>query len=127
MRNDTYRGYNGYMIEAGRYRVLFGGDTADTHLFELLKSSRSIDLAIMPIGAYNPWLRNHCNPEQAWRMGNEAGQGTSSPFTTRPSPRRGAVFEPIERFRAAAPAVPRTVSPSMLSAESFTYPERSSS
>jgi L-ascorbate metabolism protein UlaG (beta-lactamase superfamily) len=25
MRSDTYRGYNGYTIEAGRYRVLFGG------------------------------------------------------------------------------------------------------
>jgi L-ascorbate metabolism protein UlaG (beta-lactamase superfamily) len=25
MRSDTYRSYNGYVIEAGRYRVLFGG------------------------------------------------------------------------------------------------------
>ena len=30
MRSDTYRGYNGYTIEAGRYRILFGGDTALT-------------------------------------------------------------------------------------------------
>ena len=28
MRSDTYRGYNGYTIEAGRRRVLFGGDRA---------------------------------------------------------------------------------------------------
>src|ERR1044071_947175 len=27
MRRDTYRGYNGYTIRAGRYSVLFGGDT----------------------------------------------------------------------------------------------------
>src|SRR5207245_10204982 len=30
MRSDTYRGYNGYTIAAGRYRVLFGCDTAMT-------------------------------------------------------------------------------------------------
>src|SRR6185369_10127610 len=26
MRTDVYRGYNGYLIEAGHYRILFGGD-----------------------------------------------------------------------------------------------------
>jgi Predicted Zn-dependent hydrolases of the beta-lactamase fold len=30
VRTDTYRGYNGYLISAGKYRVLFAGDTADT-------------------------------------------------------------------------------------------------
>ena len=35
MRSDTYRGYNGYTIEAGRYRVLFGGDTAMTDVVPL--------------------------------------------------------------------------------------------
>ena len=73
LRNDTWRGYNGYLIEAGRYRVLFGGDTAMTTAFRILKDSRPIDLAIMPIGTYNPWVRNHCTPEQAWKMGNDAG------------------------------------------------------
>jgi len=33
MRTDTYRGYNGYVIESGRRRVLFGGDTALTEAF----------------------------------------------------------------------------------------------
>ena len=28
MRSDTYRGFNGYLIETPRYRVMFGGDTA---------------------------------------------------------------------------------------------------
>jgi L-ascorbate metabolism protein UlaG (beta-lactamase superfamily) len=73
MRTDTYRGYNGYLIETGRYRILFGGDTANTDLFRNLRTSRSVDLAVMPIGAYNPWIYYHCTPEQAWRMGNEAG------------------------------------------------------
>ena len=29
-------------------------------------------MTIMPIGAYNPWMRFHCTPEQAWRMSQEA-------------------------------------------------------
>ena len=73
MRNDTHRGYNGYTIEAGGYRVLFGGDTAYTDSFRQLRSSKAFDLAIMPIGAYDPWIHAHCNPEQAMSMANDAG------------------------------------------------------
>jgi len=73
MRNDTDRGFNGYTIETGRYRVIFGGDTAVTGAFRSLRSSRPFDLAIMPVGAYNPWIRYHCTPEQAWQMANDAG------------------------------------------------------
>src|SRR5581483_5792921 len=65
MRSDTYRSYNGYLIEAGRYRVLFAGDTAYTDSFRSVKTSKPVDLAIMPIGAYDPWIHVHCNPEQA--------------------------------------------------------------
>jgi L-ascorbate metabolism protein UlaG (beta-lactamase superfamily) len=73
MRSDTWRGFNGYVIETPRHRVLFGGDTAMSHTFAPLRSSRPIDLAIMPIGAYNPWIYAHCTPEQALRMANDAG------------------------------------------------------
>ena len=71
LRTDNYRGYNGYLIEAGRRRIVFGGDTALTDSFRGLRSSRPVDLAIMPIGAYNPWIAVHCNPEQAWRMAQD--------------------------------------------------------
>jgi L-ascorbate metabolism protein UlaG (beta-lactamase superfamily) len=103
MRTDTYRGYNGYLIEAGRYRILFGGDTADTTAFRSLRTSRPVDLAVMPIGAYNPWIYYHCTPEQAWRMGNEAGAEFFAPvhhqtFQLSREPFR----EPIERFQQAA-------------------------
>ena len=27
-----------------------------------------IEVALMPIGTYNPWVAAHCNPEQAWQM-----------------------------------------------------------
>jgi L-ascorbate metabolism protein UlaG (beta-lactamase superfamily) len=103
MRSDTYRGYNGYTIEAGRYRVLFGGDTAMTSSFRSLKSSRPFDLAIMPVGAYNPWIRSHCNPEQSWQMAQDAGAEFFLPvhhqtFTLSREP----YFEPIERVCESA-------------------------
>jgi len=110
MRSDTYRGYNGYIVEAGKYRVLFAGDTAITDAFRRTKSSRPFDLAIMPIGAYNPWIRYHCTPEQAWRMGNEAGAERFLPvhhktFTLSREP----IGEPLDRFLAAASSTPERV------------------
>ena len=72
VRNDTYRGYNGYLIEAGNYKVLFSGDTAFTTHFQEIRTAKPIDLAIMPIGAYNPWIANHCNPEQAIQLADWA-------------------------------------------------------
>lgn len=102
MRTDTYRGYNGYELRAGRWRVLFGGDTADT---DLLRTQRNggADLAIMPIGAYDPWIYAHCNPEQAWRMANEFGAEMFVPVhhqTFQLS--REPVAEPLERVLTAA-------------------------
>lgn len=73
MRKDTHRGYNGYTIEVGRRRILFGGDTATTTTFRPLKGHRPYDLAIMPVGAYDPWIHYHCTPEQAWEMASDAG------------------------------------------------------
>ncbi len=103
MQKDTYRGYNGYTIEAGGYRILFGGDTALTGSFRQLKTSRPFDLALMPIGAYNPWIHAHCTPEQAVQMANDAGAEFILPIhhqTFRLS--REPYFEPIERACAAA-------------------------
>jgi L-ascorbate metabolism protein UlaG (beta-lactamase superfamily) len=103
MQSDTWRGYNGYAIEVGKHRVLFGGDTADTHLFRLLHTARGFDLAVMPIGAYNPWIRNHCTPEQAWRMGNEAGSQYLLPIHHRTFALSSEpVEEPLARFVDAA-------------------------
>ena len=103
MRSDTYRGYNGYTIESGKHRVLFGGDTAMTPLFRELRTSRPYDLAIMPVGAYNPWIHAHCTPEQAWQMAQDAGAEFFLPVhhqTFRLS--REPYFEPIERLQESA-------------------------
>jgi len=107
MRSDTYRSYNGYVIESGRYRVLFGGDTAYTDSFRQVRTSKPVDLAIMPIGAYDPWIRAHCNPEQAMTMANHAGAEFILPvhhrtFELSREPRG----EPMERILAAAGSHP---------------------
>jgi L-ascorbate metabolism protein UlaG (beta-lactamase superfamily) len=103
MRTDHYRGYNGYVIEAGCYRVLFAGDTAATSSFRSVRSGRPIHLAIMPIGAYNPWIRVHCTPEQAWQMAGEAGAEYVLPVHHQTFPLgREPLFEPIERLHDAA-------------------------
>ena len=59
------RSYNAYLIEKNGKKILFGGDTAMTDKFI---PYCGIDIAIMPIGAYNPWKYNHCNPEEALKM-----------------------------------------------------------
>lgn len=103
MRSDVFRGYNGYLLETARYRIVFGGDTAYTESFKRLKSSARLDLAIMPIGAYDPWIRVHCNPEQAFAMANDTGAEFILPvhhqtFQLSREPRS----EPIHRLLAAA-------------------------
>ncbi|MBI2688590.1 MAG: MBL fold metallo-hydrolase [Acidobacteria bacterium] len=103
MRTDTQRGYNGYLVEVGKRQVLFAGDTANTDAFARLPGNAKPDLAIFPIGAYNPWIRYHCNPEQAWRMVNEARAEVVLPVHHQTfSLSREPVLEPIERFYAAA-------------------------
>jgi hypothetical protein len=67
-QRDTYRGYNGYVLERNNRRIVFGGDTALSDSFAELRAFGPIDLAIMPIGAYDPWIHSHCTPEQAVHM-----------------------------------------------------------
>jgi L-ascorbate metabolism protein UlaG (beta-lactamase superfamily) len=102
MRGDTYRGFNGYLIEIGSRRIVFGGDTAYTDSFKSVRTSQPVHLAIMPIGAYNPWIRVHCNPEEALRMADHAGAEFVLPvhhqtFQLSREPK----LEPIERAVAA--------------------------
>ena len=76
------RSFNSYVIDYNGKKVLFGGDTAMTNKFQNLKSE-NIDVAIMPIGAYNPWVRNHCNPEEALKMSSEIGAKYFIPIHTK--------------------------------------------
>jgi L-ascorbate metabolism protein UlaG (beta-lactamase superfamily) len=57
----------------------------------------------MPVGAYNPWHAVHCNPEEAWQMGNDASSEFFIPVhhqTFQLS--REPLLEPIERLYAVA-------------------------
>ena len=101
-QRDTYRGYNGYLLERKGRRIIFAGDTAMTDSFAELRRHGEVDLAIMSIGAYNPWIRSHCTPEQAVEMADAAGARFIMPvhhqtFRLSFEPLR----EPIERFQVA--------------------------
>ena len=110
MRSDVYRGYNAYVIEIGSRRIVFGGDTAYTSSFKQVRSSKAVDLAIMPIGAYDPWIRVHCNPEQAWDMANDAGAEYVLPVHHQTfALSRESKLEPIERLLDAAGPTPERV------------------
>lgn len=65
---DQHRGYNAYLITSPEHRVLFGGDSAHHEGF---RSLAPVDLAILGIGAYHPYVAAHATPEQAWAMAND--------------------------------------------------------
>jgi L-ascorbate metabolism protein UlaG (beta-lactamase superfamily) len=72
--------------------------------------AKRVDIAIMSIGAYNPWIRSHCTPEQAIEMANDAGARFIMPvhhqtFRLSFEPLR----EPIERFKAALSKTPERI------------------
>jgi L-ascorbate metabolism protein UlaG (beta-lactamase superfamily) len=156
-QRDTYRGYNGYLIESrdgGSRRIIFAGDTAMTDSFAELRregeitepgsagqplrftanpssaeatrrgwatqpvaaatgcpsGAKRVDIAIMPIGAYNPWIRSHSTPEQAVQMASAAGARFIVPvhhqtFRLSLEPLR----EPLERFEAALVNTPERI------------------
>jgi L-ascorbate metabolism protein UlaG (beta-lactamase superfamily) len=102
LQSDTYRGYNGYVLEREGRRVLFGGDTANTPLFASHRRHGPYEAAIMPIGAYNPWVHNHCTPEQAVKLADAAGARLFIPVHHQSFElSREPVHEPIERAQAA--------------------------
>lgn len=110
MRSDVYRGYNGYLIECGGLRFIFGGDTAFTDSFAALRSEKAVHLAAMPIGAYDPWIRVHCNPEQAAIMATRAGAEYILPLHHKTFQlSREPTNEPIERLVAATSPSPDRV------------------
>ena len=102
LRRDTHRGWTGFVVEREGRRLLVAGDTAETPLFRAHRRYGPFEAAIMPIGAYDPWIWNHCTPEQAVTMADAAGARLFVPVhhqTFRLS--RERAHEPIERAEAA--------------------------
>ena len=99
---DKHRGFNAYLLESGRRRVLYGGDSAYQEYFTDL-GPRGVDLAVLGIGAYNPWEAAHATPEQALAMADHARADHvlgmhHSTFKLSHEP----VTEPLERLLTAA-------------------------
>jgi L-ascorbate metabolism protein UlaG (beta-lactamase superfamily) len=97
---DRHRGFNAYLIESPKHRVLYGGDTAYHTGF---RDVGKVDLAIFGIGAYDPYVASHATPEQAWQMADHVRADFVLPmhhstFRLSYEPTR----EPIERLFTVA-------------------------
>jgi L-ascorbate metabolism protein UlaG (beta-lactamase superfamily) len=95
-------GFNSYVLDHGGHRMLLACDSAYTDVFGAL-ASRPLDIAAFSIGAYDPWIHNHANPEQVWTMYRQSGAHYLIPIhwgTFRLS--KEPMDEPMRRLLAAA-------------------------
>jgi len=69
MLHDSHRGFGGFIIEAGGRTIFHCGDTAYFEGFKEIGQRHKIDVALLPIGAYDPPTGRdvHMNPEEAVR------------------------------------------------------------
>ena len=105
IQRDTYRGYGGFVLEREGKRLLIGGDTASTTAFRDHRRWGPFEAAVMPVGAYDPWIRNHCTPEQAVVMADAAGARLFVPVHHQSFQlSREPLHEPIERTQQALAA-----------------------
>lgn len=75
---DTCRSlWGGWVLTHGDTRIYFAGDTGYGHFFgEIGARYPGIDLALMPVGAYEPsWFMRpaHCDPDEAVRACDDLG------------------------------------------------------
>lgn len=97
------RSYNGYLMKRKGKSVLFGGDMRMHNKLEIIKNE-NVDIALMPIGAYNPWIQSHCTPEQALEMTDNINAKVFIPMHTKTFQQGREPFnEPIKRMLSAAP------------------------
>jgi len=97
----TY-GFNSYVLEKSGHRMLLACDSAITDLFAPLHQNPP-EVAAFSIGAYDPWIWNHADPEQVWAMFVQTGARYLVPLhwgTFRLS--KEPMEEPMRRLIAAA-------------------------
>ncbi|MGH7917581.1 MAG: MBL fold metallo-hydrolase, partial [Candidatus Binataceae bacterium] len=95
-------GFNSYVLERQGHRMLLACDSAYTDLFANLRQDPP-EVAAFSIGAYDPWINNHADPEQVWSMFEQSGAHYLVPIhwgTFRLS--REPMDEPMRRLIAAA-------------------------
>jgi L-ascorbate metabolism protein UlaG (beta-lactamase superfamily) len=105
MFKDFHRGYGGYVLETHGHSLYHAGDTAYFNGFAEIGERLSPEIALMPIGAYNPdsYRNVHTSPEDALRGFVEMGARWFIPMhygTFRLS--REPIEEPVERLLQGA-------------------------
>src|SRR5215471_19528560 len=72
---DIHRGYGGYVLRSGKHSVYHAGDTAYFNGFSEIGVRLRPELALLPIGAYQPAsFRNvHTSPEDALQAFQDLG------------------------------------------------------
>ncbi len=105
MLHDSHRGFGGYIVEIDGRTIYHCGDTAFFDGFKEIGQRFKIDLALLPIGAYDPPSGRsvHMNPEEALQAFQDLGAKKMVPMhygTFRLS--YEPPEEPLQRLRAAA-------------------------
>mgnify|MGYP000432089054 CR=1 FL=1 len=103
--HDTHRDFGGYIVRAGGKSVFHCGDSAYFDGFEEIGKRYEIDIALMPIGAYeSPSGRDvHMNPEEAVAAFRDLGAQHMVPMHHDTFPLGGEpLSEPVERLARAA-------------------------
>lgn len=65
--HDVHRGFGGYVVRSKRDSFYHAGDTAYFSGFTEIGERLNPELALLPIGAYDPWRAVHASPEDAVR------------------------------------------------------------
>jgi L-ascorbate metabolism protein UlaG (beta-lactamase superfamily) len=95
-------GFNSYLLASHGRQMLLACDSAITDLFQPLHENPP-DIAAFSIGAYDPWIWNHADPEQVWNMFQQTGAHYLIPIhwgTFRLS--KEPMDEPLRRLITAA-------------------------
>ncbi len=103
--HDSHRGFGGYIIEVAGRTIYHCGDTAYFEGFREIGQRHRIDVALLPIGSYDPpsGREVHMNPEEALKAFVELGAKRMVPMhfgTFRLS--YEPLHEPPERLMACA-------------------------
>jgi L-ascorbate metabolism protein UlaG (beta-lactamase superfamily) len=103
--HDSHRGFGGYLIETSGRSIFHCGDTAYFNGFKEIGERLQVELALLPIGAYDPpsGREVHMNPEEAVQAFRELKAKKLIPmhygsFRLSYEP----LHEPLERLHAAA-------------------------
>lgn len=107
MLHDTHRGFGGFVVETQGRSIFHCGDTAYFEGFKEIGRRHAIDIALLPIGAYDPpsGREVHMNPEEAVQAFLDLGAKRMVPMhygTFRLS--YEPLHEPLERLLACARA-----------------------